>query len=748
MKSVSLLPPLVCGMAFLAAVAEGAQPAAAVGIDGRTVWFRPTLTLDADPICAAVLDMSRETFLSDRPWYQELQESQWRPNWQVAGLTRAAETELPEGIHLESFSGCGGGCPSKHWEVNEPSEHSVANTPESPDWLLYRSARGDYYTLGFVERRSYQLFRFTGPATLQPACEVSLRPEKLDEGSDPTLKPAVDAVRAMQSAYAGVMRGAGDCGSMRSHAHASMYTHEALEETLSRPWALLPPAGETTSLPWDYLNRWGRDGISEYRALETFRTQLSSTAAALTRFYTSAFRLPAAESRTLADAALRVAANGFTFGASSAFVSEESEQHLRQAILERRPMAQIVGLAVSPGSLDKSPGESLLNAAVTYPEALEYLLKSGLDPNRPNAFGKTPLMYAAQYNALPAVQMLLRYGADPNAGTTLPFDRCTYTLEASSVTALHYAVRYGSAELIKALLKNGAATFIAESGPPLQYPREWLLRYTSSDAEESNPNLQPHEVAELVSLLNVAEDAERSRISRELQVRGESEYAAGKVDSAYRLLRDALHADPGNERVLPSLSLAALKVGRFGESLDATDAILARQKDAASRANAWFNKGLACEASSDAGWSDTGAWHHCGSRLYPYLESWREQPRRSRKEKVRALLASGMPGSCTVGDAPDRPLFVFQYADDVFDGRSNPTQRIFVRHTRAQTSAVELLSREISSGQGEHLKYLSPQALVRYDFGDFIVTAMTSDGYVQNPVRVGDEPCHPQATSD
>src|SRR5262249_1526633 len=102
--------------------------------------------------------------------------------------------------------------------------------------------------------------------------------------------------------------------------------------------------------------------------------------------------------------------------------------------------------------------ESMLDAAVEYPEAVAYLLELGADPNKTNTFFKTPLMYAAQRNAAASAKLLLDAGGDPNAVTVWP-EGC-HALTRASMTALHYAVRYASSAFVDLLLERGAVTYI------------------------------------------------------------------------------------------------------------------------------------------------------------------------------------------------------------------------------------------------------------------------------------------------
>ncbi|HFX6065138.1 TPA: ankyrin repeat domain-containing protein, partial [Klebsiella pneumoniae] len=179
-----------------------------------------------------------------------------------------------------------------------------------------------------------------------------------------------------------------------------------------------------------------------------------------------------------------------------------SDAPLRQAILDHRPMADI---RAADRSRTGAPDADLLNLAVKYPKALRYLLDRGANPNTANSFGKTPLMYAAQYNQIQSAKLLLRAGADINAKTVVPPNDCSVSLHTINVTALHYAVRYSSAPLIKLLLANGAAAFKAQPNgytnvQPLGTPLDWLYHY-SQPGKRGNPRISPHDVPELAKAL-------------------------------------------------------------------------------------------------------------------------------------------------------------------------------------------------------------------------------------------------------
>lgn len=104
----------------------------------------------------------------------------------------------------------------------------------------------------------------------------------------------------------------------------------------------------------------------------------------------------------------------------------------------------------------------LLPAALMRPDLLQSILDMGIDASAPtNYFGKTALMYAAQWDNAEAAHVLIAAGADVNARTDShggggpALDGCG-GLERDQRTALMYAAEYASEDLIRLLLEAGA----------------------------------------------------------------------------------------------------------------------------------------------------------------------------------------------------------------------------------------------------------------------------------------------------
>jgi hypothetical protein len=237
--------------------------------------------------------------------------------------------------------------------------------------------------------------------------------------------------------------------------------------------------------------------------------------------------------------------------------------------------------------------ESVINIALEYPAALAYLLMSGFDPNSRNAFHKTPLMYAAQINAIEAAKMLL----DAGAQTIIPSDTCNYALRTANMSALHYAVRYASKALIKLLIDKKASIYSrvenAHQYPVvIEYPIDWLTRF-------DNNNLTKNDKTTVAQWLALPSADELANISSTFNLAGEKLYTDKQFKRAEENFKQAIQTNSRNIRALNNYAITALKLGEKDQSLKASYQVINDQEsDNKELASAYFNTGLACEGRS------------------------------------------------------------------------------------------------------------------------------------------------------
>jgi ankyrin repeat protein len=101
--------------------------------------------------------------------------------------------------------------------------------------------------------------------------------------------------------------------------------------------------------------------------------------------------------------------------------------------------------------------EPLVIYGLDDPEMTKLLIAKGMDVNAPNWFGKTALMYAAQWNMPQMVKLLIETHADVNAATTPVGQQvCDSGPTITGRTALMYAAENASLPVIQTLLDAGA----------------------------------------------------------------------------------------------------------------------------------------------------------------------------------------------------------------------------------------------------------------------------------------------------
>jgi tetratricopeptide (TPR) repeat protein len=665
---------------------SGAVPAEPLHVDRDKVWFKPALTVNSSPVCADILHVEQDTFFStnERSNYVQVgwQPIENGPAQTVAGVEIVKDTfggELiltrPGGervfTKLVNRGGCGGACETVRILVSgqrfDPSQRvgfddKWPSTPWAPEWSLYAAPDGEFYALGVINDDRLRAYRLAGPASVELACEVTLKPDRIHNNEDSAIQRAWQSMESLRRAYASVSQGAGSCGSLRAHELRYSYLEQAMQEAMYRPWAADRSWGHSARIS-SRLEAWALGGIAEYRARQGYLDQVERTIEDIARFYQQRFAWPEKESREQAAAVIHnVLDRGFAF---SAYVGpKDVEQPLRRAILEHEPLEAIEQLQLGePGKEQRAMGiayDSVLNVAIDYPEALQYLLSKGLDPNVTNAFGKTPLMYAAQFNQLESARILLDAGADPNARTYLPEDECYYTLSTSGMTPLHYAARYASAPMITMLVAHGALTFtktkITDSEAE-EYPSDWLKKYTgnakadAADEVDINPNIRTAELPALYQVLAIPSEEDRQPIAAKLLARAQAEYAKGEYQPAYRSLQLALSAQPDNERALADLPLVAFKAGEFEEAIKSARRIIEHSAVVPLQASAWFNLGVICER-EDVRVRYFREAHCDGDWIMPFMQAWKLQPTRARADKIREIFDGEGADSCSPSGAP------------------------------------------------------------------------------------------------
>lgn len=143
---------------------------------------------------------------------------------------------------------------------------------------------------------------------------------------------------------------------------------------------------------------------------------------------------------------------------------------LQAALLNQREK-EILELLIRFGARIDEGYESAIFYALENYENTNFLIQNGANVNQANAFGKTPLFYAIEFNRLDIIKLLLDNGANvnqkyinnneklalsANIGSNTPYFITFCALEHTSKNVLMYAAAYGNVEILKLLISKGA----------------------------------------------------------------------------------------------------------------------------------------------------------------------------------------------------------------------------------------------------------------------------------------------------
>lgn len=143
---------------------------------------------------------------------------------------------------------------------------------------------------------------------------------------------------------------------------------------------------------------------------------------------------------------------------------------LQAALLNQREK-EILELLIRFGARIDEGYESAIFYALENYENTNFLIQNGANVNQANAFGKTPLFYAIEFNRLDIIKLLLDNGANvnqkyinnneklalsANIGSNTPYFITFCALEHTSKNVLMHAAAYGNIEILKLLISKGA----------------------------------------------------------------------------------------------------------------------------------------------------------------------------------------------------------------------------------------------------------------------------------------------------
>ncbi len=269
------------------------------------------------------------------------------------------------------------------------------------------------------------------------------------------------------------MGGGGNCGTSRAGTWHVIEFWDTVWTRLYRPWAQLDAMrsqdGAGLTAEDGILRLWANSGIWERRTYRRYSAAREQVLPELSTWYEERFGLSEEDARGWANIALleltaALTAGAYAYGAyletNSAFDRKSVELRLR--LLDGEPASDIARLLSEAPNINLignrfAVAEPALFYALEHARLVKLLLAQGADVNEGNHFGKTALMYAAQFNLLETARLLLQAGANPNARTTALPRGCS-RFKWVGRTALMYAAENADEAMMALLIESGADT--------------------------------------------------------------------------------------------------------------------------------------------------------------------------------------------------------------------------------------------------------------------------------------------------
>lgn len=715
-------------------------------------WFKPILTESYSPLCSQFLDNAKAAFFSGDFYsgYKSVADKVL-----IAGAYSETQVDhvlidnTPVYVKVVLEHGCGGACEgaqivssltpidSNKRYANAFDENQLKAMPirtQVNDTWFIEASDHRYYSVSAND--SISIYQLQTDASWIKSCEINIVPTEKDYQESASASEARKAIAKLNTALQPLMGTYGNCGSSRAGSRQLRLLDKLLNLVVYRPW-VLNQKKDASSATKQYLEEWSTLGISQNISYKLFQAELTKTKSEIKKFYMGQYGWNGQQAEQAANFVIN---HVIQRAIQPAVASQANDRkQILNALLEKGDISIIKTTETNLASLNVIDGggsfnDTLVAAAIGYPSALQYLLQQKLSPNDPNTFGKTPLMYAAQYNQLESARLLLDAGADVNAETIIPADDCNFTLSKYGMTALHYAVRYSSKDLIELLLEKGANPYAKTSEKHGGRPIDWLQKYALNTKEETNPNLSKTDALALMTHLQMPSPDEIQRQVKNLNLEAEKQYQNGKKEGAYKTIKKALNLDPLNDRSLANASLIAIRTGRILEGLQASQTVISNSNDINQKANALFNYALACETNSIDYDRYNGEIYCAKHPVFYLLDSHDLKASKAKAEKIIQAFTEREIQVCAFPDGI--------YITNKMSAYGSERALYVLRHKDSSFNAKDVLF--VSNDKTHQLE----NQLNTYDFDNYLLEVYKSAENIYTPIRYKDHECKGNARGE
>jgi len=538
---------------------------------------------------------------------------------QVDSLRDKGEEIYPNASLAEDFDNTKYGIYSSEWRDIDIFSYQ--------DKYYYENKLNDHWS---VFQNNIATLEILEDGTLKPTCVVK---HKYD-GENLLLKKKyfsklLDTLSNMTGIY-------GNCGTMRSGDYIlNVRIPTTLEKISFNPWKSSFYSDRDKQLSWmdEFLEEWGYRGLWNYDVYTRYLNIKDKAKQDLVDYYMEVFNLDEYTAQDYADASYDQIISAH-FNIPYYGTASKPNDSLREALLKGKSVQEIKPMLTGEWKGPKKDSwqpdtESTLFYALHHPHLVKFLLNEGINVNSDNSFGKTALMYAAQYNLYDTAKLLLESKIDINKQTIRADDSCSYTINRQAVTALHYAVRYADSKFVKLLLDNGANKELKDSLKNTAY--DWIELF-----KEENELLTESEIKKIKSLLKPISEEEYKKIAEKNVKLGLSAYRKKDYENAAIYYEKALQYDGLNITARSDLALVYYQLKKYPQAARAAKSVFNignLEKDAA----AHYNMGMICTAANDSILYEGKIYCLRAPVLY-YIEAHKKKSSKSRAKKVIEML--------------------------------------------------------------------------------------------------------------